>query len=118
MSAYTCPDCGGSFPFPIQWEGGLSCPWCYNKLLRHHQNPKYSLEQAAEEMIPSVVSTVRSSRDDRPNRGPISRMLFGEESSKEDKEDLVERLQRPGYEFVVEEWKPYGTYGPPSGEST
>lgn len=68
MSAYTCPECGGSFPIPIQWEGGLCCPWCYNELLRHHSNPKHSLDQAHEELMPSVVRAVKRNDDDRPKK--------------------------------------------------
>lgn len=29
-----------------------------------------------------------------------------------DKEELVEKLQEPGHEIVVEEWLPYGAKGP------
>lgn len=66
MSAYTCPECGGSFPIPVKWQGNLCCPWCYNELLRHHNYPEHSLERAHEELMPAVVRTVRKSDGDRP----------------------------------------------------
>lgn len=34
-----------------------------------------------------------------------------------EKEELVAELQRPGWEFIVEEWLPYGSMGPPTEES-
>lgn len=34
-----------------------------------------------------------------------------------EKEELVEKLQRPERELIVDEWLPYGSMGPPSGDS-
>lgn len=61
-SIWTCPDCSGGFPYPIKWQGHHVCPWCYEKIAKHHNGNE--LERAREDMSPAVVSRVESKDSD------------------------------------------------------
>jgi hypothetical protein len=35
MNGWTCPDCGGGFPSPVETDHGLECPWCSENINAH-----------------------------------------------------------------------------------